>query len=69
MKLESTGAVIAAPNWAALNFVDWEVAYGDQGFRLINITSFPTVVRRMADDIYLNLQFWQWAPQRGGSVT
>jgi hypothetical protein len=68
-ELQNPGASIDAMNWAALTFVDWEVAYGDQGFLLSNITSFPSVVHLIADDIYLNLQFSQWGATRGGSFT
>jgi len=68
-ELQNPGTRIDATNWAALNFVDWEVAYGDQGVLQNNITSFPSVVHLIADDIYLNLQFSQWGATRGGSFT
>jgi hypothetical protein len=68
-ELQNSGATIAATNWAALNFVDWEVAYGDQGLLLNNITSFPAVVHLIADDVYLDLKFTQWGAHSGGSFT
>jgi hypothetical protein len=68
-ELQNSGATIAATNWAALSFVDWEVAYGDQGLLLNNITSFPAVVHLIADDIYLDLKFTQWGAHSGGGFT
>ena len=68
-ELQNSGATIAATNWAALNFVDWEVAYGDQGLLLNNITSLPAVVHLIADDVYLDLKFTQWGAHSGGGFT
>ena len=68
-ELQNSGATIAATNWAALNFVDWEVAYGDRGLLINNITSFPAVVHLIADDVYLDLKFSQWGAHSGGGFT
>jgi MYXO-CTERM domain-containing protein len=68
-ELQNSGATISVTNWAALNFVDWEVAYGDQGSLQNNITFFPAVVHLIADDIYLDLKFTQWGAHSGGSFT
>jgi hypothetical protein len=67
--LHNPGATIAATNWAALTFVDWEVAYGDKLFLLSNIISFPAVVHLIADDIYLDLKFDQWGAHSGGGFS
>jgi PEP-CTERM motif len=67
--LQNPGSAISATNWAALNFVDWEVAYGDQYLLVNNITSLPAVMHLIADDIYLDLQFTQWGAHGAGGFT
>jgi hypothetical protein len=65
-QLQNPSATIAATNWAALNFVDWEVAYGDRRLLVSNIVSFPAVVHLITDDIYLDVMFTQWGAHGAG---
>jgi PEP-CTERM motif len=68
-QLQNPSATVAATNWAALNFVDWETAYGDQGALQSNILSFPAVVHLISDDIYLDLKFSQWGSHGSGGFS
>jgi hypothetical protein len=67
--LQNPGATITATNWAALSFVDWETAFGDQSHLQGNIVTLPAVVHLLTDDVYLNISFSEWGTHGLGNFT
>jgi hypothetical protein len=62
---------IAATNYSNLVFADWIPAYGGQGGMSLptRLTGGPAVVHLVADNIYLDLQFTDWASNGGGGFS
>ena len=54
------GSLIAASNWADLNYTDWRTAYGGPGLLAENIDAANAVLYLIDDDVYLDIQFTQW---------
>jgi hypothetical protein len=66
--LANTGKTIAATNWQNLSFTNWEAAYGNHvGGNILTPPYRDAVVHLIADNIYLDLRFTDWAQQGGGA--
>ena len=69
--LNNAGDMIAATNWANLDFAPWIDAYGGMGGVTLpaRLTSRNAVVHLVTDDIYLDLRFTAWTQQGGGGFS
>jgi hypothetical protein len=54
------GQTIAAGNWSALEFEDWQTALGSLGNLATNILDGPGVMHLVDRDIYLDIRFTEW---------
>jgi hypothetical protein len=64
--INNPGKIIAAENWADLQFSSWTAAYGGGGSLAYVITENDAVVHLLAQDIYLDLRFSSWDVRGGG---
>lgn len=62
---------LAATNWAALTFQNWETSLGGGGSLSTAILDGNAVVHLIDDDIYLDIRFTAWgvSPGAGGSFS
>jgi hypothetical protein len=69
--LNNPAEMIAATNWANLNFTNWIDAYGSAGSGSLpsRLIGRDAVVRLISDDIYLDLRFTGWTQQGGGGFS
>lgn len=63
------GETIAADNWAALTFEDWETSLGSVGNLATNILAGPGVLHLVERDIYLDIRFTKWGVGGGAGGT
>lgn len=70
-KSNNPGKTIAATNWAALTFADWQTSLGGGGNLATNILAGSGVLHLINDDIYLDIRFTAWGTgsPAGGSFT
>lgn len=59
-KSNNPGQTIAASNWAALSFTDWQTSLGGGGNLATNILDGSGVLHLIDDDIYLDIRFTAW---------
>jgi hypothetical protein len=70
-KSNNPGQTIAATNWAALTFTDWQTSLGGVGNLATNILDGSGVLHLIDADIYLDIRFTAWGvgSTAGGSFS